>query len=455
MTAIVGNAFRKYNADSFINSFEDNNVYLMIGKKDEWASTGAGQYAGSGFSDTSIPTPIDTTQAPYIHHNDMIAAKLIGTSDVSHVLKRVDWTSGTVYEEYDHLTDDIIDQDFFVFTSAYRVYKCISNYDRAASTVEPTGTSSAIIETADNYRWKFMYQIPVADILKFVTTDWVSMKYLSADDGSTQWDVQQAAVDGALEHIDVTAGGTSYIDNTGTAQDGSATSITLESGASAVDDTYNTMSVWITSGTGANQLRTITDYNGTTKVATVATWTTNPDTTSVYEVMPSVSITTLEGSSAKARVSSIDSVTGAIEEVTMKEVGTGYRSGTAVITGGAGSGCTLEPRFGPPGGHGKNVVSELGGAFVMMNSRLIGADGSGDFPVGDDFRKVILIANPTASNVAATASTYYGPQWGDPSVGESLGELDEDSGEIIYVEYRAPINRVADQTEDIKIVAEF
>ena len=56
MTAIVGNAFRKYNADSFIDSFSTNNVYLMIGKKDEWASTSPGQYAGSGFSDTSIPS---------------------------------------------------------------------------------------------------------------------------------------------------------------------------------------------------------------------------------------------------------------------------------------------------------------------------------------------------------------------------------------------------------------
>jgi len=453
MTAIVGNAFRKYNADSFINSFEDNNVYLMIGKKDEWASTGAGQYAGSGFSDTSIPTPIDTTQAPYIHHNDMIAAKLIGTSDVSHVLKRVDWTSGTVYEEYDHLTDDIIDKDFFVFTSAYRVYKCISNYGGTASTFEPHDTSTDIIETEDKYRWKFMYQIPVADILKFVTTDWVPMKYLKEDDGSNQWLVQQAAIDGALEHIDVTAGGTSYIENAGAAQDGSATSITLASGASINHDEYNTMSVWITSGTGATQLRTITDYDGTSKVAIVdEPWTTNPVTGSVYEVMPSVNINTLEGSSARARVSKIEA--GVIKQVSMVTVGAGYRSGTAVITGGAGSGCTLEPRFSPPGGHGKNVVSELGGAFVMMNSRLIGADGSGDFPVGDDFRKVILIANPTVNNVLASASTYYGPQGeGDP--GEGAGELDEDSGEIIYVEYRAPINRVADQTEDIKIVAEF
>ena len=180
MTAIVGNAFRKYNADSFIGSFATNKVYLMIGKNDAWASTGAGQYAGSGFSDTTIPTPIDTTQAPYIHHNDMIAAKLIGSTDVSHVVKRTNWTTGTVYAEYDHLTDDIIDTTFFVFTSAYRVYKCISNYGGANSTVEPTGTSTSIIETADHYRWKYMFEVPQADILKFVTSDWVPMKYLSS-----------------------------------------------------------------------------------------------------------------------------------------------------------------------------------------------------------------------------------------------------------------------------------
>jgi hypothetical protein len=414
----------------------------MIGKNDAWASTGTGQYAGTGYSDTAIPTPVDTTVAPYIHHNDMIAAKLISSTDVSHVLKRVNWTTGTVYTEYDHLQDDIIDQTFFVLTTAYRVYKCISNYDGAVSTVEPTGTSTSIIETSDNYKWKFMYEVPQADILKFITSDWISMKS-PATIGTTQETVEAAAVDGALEHIDVTVGGTGYINNTGTAQAGTSTTITLASGASVTDDIYNTMSVYITSGTGSGQLRTITDYVGTTKVATVATWGTNPDATSVYEVMPSLTITTSEGSSATARVSSM--TTGVIKKVSMVTVGTGYRSGTVTVTGGSGSGCTLEPRFGPPGGHGKNVVSELGGAFVMMNTRLVGADGSGDFVVGDDFRKVILIVNPKAGGVAATASTYSGV----------LNELDDDSGDIIYVEYRAPINRASDQTEDIKIVVEF
>tara|TARA_B100000959_G_scaffold285372_1_gene359937 strand:+ start:683 stop:2008 length:1326 start_codon:yes stop_codon:yes gene_type:complete len=441
MPAIITNAFRTYNADNFISSFSTNKMYLMIGKADSWSGVSAGQYTEGSPSDTAIPTPIDTTVAPFIHHNDMIAAKLINTSDVSHVVKRTDWTSGTVYTEYNHLQDDQIDQTFFVMTDQYNIYKCISNYGGIASTVKPTGQSAAIIETSDNYRWKFMYEVQQADVLKYVTTDWIPIKYLTSNDGTAQWTVQQAAVDGALEHIDVTAGGTGYTNtHTGTAQAGAATTITLAATASVTDDVYNSMTVYISSGTGSGQIKVITDYVGSTKVATVSAWTTQPDTTSVYEIMPAVAITTTEGTGAAARCSSV--VGGIIKKIAMTAVGTGYRSGTATLTGGGGTGCTLEPRIGPKNGHGKNPKTELGGAYVMMNVRLVGTEG-GDFVVGDDFRKVVLIANPNVSGSAATASTYSG------------AEMDDDSGEQIYIEYRAPINRASDQTEDVKLVVEF
>ena len=442
MPAIITNAFRTYNADNFIGSFATNKVYLMIGKADSWSGASAGQYSESSPSDTAIPTPKDTTVAPYIHHNDMIAAKLINASDVSHVVKRTDWTSGTVYTEYDHNQDDQIDQTFFVMTDQYNVYKCISNYGGVVSTVKPTGQSSSIIETSDNYRWKFMYEVQQADVLKYVTTDWIPIKYLTTNDGTAQWTVQQAAIDGALEHIDVTAGGTGYVNtNTGTAQTGStSTTIKLASTASATDDIYNSMTVYISSGTGSGQIKVITDYVGSTKVATVSAWTTTPDATSVYEVMPAVSITTTEGTGATARCSSI--IGGVVKKIAMTAVGLGYRQATATITGGGGSNCVLEPRIGPKGGHGKNPKTELGGAYVMMNVRLTGTEG-GDFVVGDDFRKVVLITNPNASGAAATATTY------------SANEMDDDSGEQIYVEFRAPINRASDQTEDVKLVVEF
>jgi hypothetical protein len=74
--------------------------------------------------------------------------------------------------------------------------------------------------------------------------------------------------------------------NEGLAQGGTATSITLNTLASAVDETYTNQTVFIVSGTGQDQARTVTAYNGTTKVATVETWQTNPDATSVYIMLP-------------------------------------------------------------------------------------------------------------------------------------------------------------------------
>jgi hypothetical protein len=77
-----------------------------------------------------------------------------------------------------------------------------------------------------------------------------------------------------------------FSDDSGTAQAGAAGTITLRSGAVATDDYYNGAVVNIYSGTGAGQSRRITDYNGTTKVATVdSNWATNPDNTSTYFVI--------------------------------------------------------------------------------------------------------------------------------------------------------------------------
>lgn len=48
-----------------------------------------------------------------------------------------------------------------------------------------------------------------------------------------------------------------------------STTVTLDAGASAVDDYYNGMALRMTSGASANKGTVITDYNGTTKVATI------------------------------------------------------------------------------------------------------------------------------------------------------------------------------------------
>lgn len=39
--------------------------------------------------------------------------------------------------------------------------------------------------------------------------------------------------------------------------------------------------------------------------------------------------------------------------------------------------------------------------------------------------------------------------------GYSSPEIDHDSGDVVYVENRAPITRAADQTENVKLIIEF
>jgi hypothetical protein len=62
------------------------------------------------------------------------------------------------------------------------------------------------------------------------------------------------------------------------------TSVTLYIDAETDDDYYNGLIIGIIEGAGAGQMRTITDYDGTTKTATVDTWDTNPDATSRYTI---------------------------------------------------------------------------------------------------------------------------------------------------------------------------
>jgi len=77
---------------------------------------------------------------------------------------------------------------------------------------------------------------------------------------------------------------------TGTAQAGSAGSITLAAGASATNDIYNGMIITITGGTGSGGVGVITDYVGSTKVATVqkSTATFTPGASSTYSIAANV-----------------------------------------------------------------------------------------------------------------------------------------------------------------------
>lgn len=73
----------------------------------------------------------------------------------------------------------------------------------------------------------------------------------------------------------------------GTLQGATAGTITLDSGASANDGTYDGQICYIKSGTGLRQSRLILSYVGATKVATLnRNWVTTPNSASKYQLIP-------------------------------------------------------------------------------------------------------------------------------------------------------------------------
>ena len=103
----------------------------------------------------------------------------------------------------------------------------------------------------------------------------------------TDFDLEAAAIASADLVADIITGLAPEV-RYNTAQAGAATTITLDTGANATDDYYNGTLILILGGTGSStppQTRVIIDYDGTTKVATVAAWTVEPDATSVFLVL--------------------------------------------------------------------------------------------------------------------------------------------------------------------------
>ena len=99
-------------------------------------------------------------------------------------------------------------------------------------------------------------------------------------------------------------------------------------------------------------------------------------------------------------------ITGAntIDRIILDAPGSNYTYANLVIQGGGGANATARAIVSPINGHGSDVLTELGARYVMINTRLNYAEGGGDFPVVNDYRRIGIVKNPT-SNATSTIAT--------------------------------------------------
>ena len=130
-----------------------------------------------------------------------------------------------------------------------------------------------------------------------------------------------------------------------------------------------------------------------------------------------------DGSGAKVKVTT--SAGGVINTVSMEAIGSGYTYGNVRLVSGntytdaalttpatvaANAVSAIEVVISPEGGHGADLANEFFAKRVMTNIRLTYAEGSGDFPVDNDFRRIGIIQDPYnyGTTTVATASTLRG-----------------------------------------------
>ena len=203
----------------------------------------------------------------------------------------------------------------------------------------------------------------------------------------------------ATSTFDVVASVRSLVSDEGTAQAGDATTITLATTASTINDVYNGSLVTIQAGTGSGQTREILDYVGATRVATISVgatdWAVAPDSTSIYAVIPN-STTATDELSVPSAAENAAAVTAVLSSPFIKnEAFPGFcfemvnaldhvseMPGLTVtaqrsIDGGAYAACTNAPTGVANGTYAIDLsADDLNGDFITLRFTATGADAT-------------------------------------------------------------------------------
>ena len=351
------------------------------GGSDTGATAVSGVYR---YADENVPPlPLDNQTEKVSLYDEIIAAKRITDAFARTVVRRYNWDlvanpkfdmwkpdysdtpggGGQIGKATATGATSIADAKFYVMNSAYEVFKCLYNGENPSNstgqnaTEEPTvaganydaATGLYTETTGAGYIWKYMYTIPTDDVLKFLSSDFMPI-VLPGDTSRTN--VVSAAVAGACD--------VALIEDTGAGLPASQTLYTSIKG----DGTGGVVQ-FVTNGAGGITSAAIQARGSGYTYANVLLGNGN----------------LFSDAGLTSAVATASGATGAIEVV-----------------------------LPPLGGHGWDHETELNGKRVMTNIRLTYSEGSGDFPVDNDFRRIGIVADPYnwGTTSFATADTLSG-----------------------------------------------
>lgn len=414
-TAIVTKKYRTNMAGQLIDSLISTNYYMFLGKSNPFTETND----GTGISDNNPPLPEDDITSEYYYWDDMVAAKKLNSTDVSYVVPRRDYIIGNSYDMYDHDigannlsssgADSLWTSTFYFITSEYRVYKVLSNNGGIAVTAsEPTSESSSPFQTADGYVLKYLFTLNSAEIDKFLDPYFMPV--------STTANTAESA--GQIDVVKINNSGTNYVpnktyyvpiygDGTGTSLSLSTT-LTNSSTTVTVSDTSSLLVGMSVSGTGIQADTAIASITNSTTFELSKNATATSTESLLYQFDHAILKVEIGGSGGV-----VDFGLGS-SQTQLYSKGSGYTFGTVQLSdytkvytdpnlqnnpleaefrASAGIDADIKVVIGPSGGHGSNLIEELGASFVTFSGKFQQNEAN-DFSTANDFRRVGIMVNP-------------------------------------------------------------
>lgn len=412
MTAIITNQFRLQNlqyAKRDIDAGVDR-YYLAIGRSQDW-------------SNESVPP------TPNIDYEDEISARLTMQSmkeitNIAYCAPRYNWVNGNTYVAYDDNNPTQSGLQYYVLnTSTFNVYICL-RAGSGPSTIEPTGVDDggsgleadrgSVTPTAgsDGYVWKFLYTISAADANKYLTTDFMPV--------FRDTNVAANATLGQIWDYNIVSGGAGY---------DTAPTVTIEgngSGATAIATISGgaITAINVTAvGSGYTYARVVLS-GGTPETTAVIAPVLGP--VSLGREVAGINVTnggtgytngslslSIDGDGFGATATATVSI-GVIQAgptgPTINTAGYNYTNATITpneVTAGTPATFALQ-LSGQKGGFGYDPVVDLQANYLMFNIVLDGAEGSGDFVPGINYRQLMILKNPldrSSPQVPFTQST--------------------------------------------------
>ncbi len=345
MAAIITDQLRILNAGNFVSGIQTttNTYYAFIGLPN------ATDYQSTWDSDP--PSPKDNLDQSNDYWDTMIALKKINASDVSRVVRKNSWESGTTYDMWRNDINrdnpskpsgsfDIYDSNYYVINSDFRVYICLfnnanpeNNFNGGPSLDEPTFTDlepRSAGSSGDGYIWKYLYTIKPSQVIKFDSTDYMPVP--------NDWET----------------------------------------------DTENTA------------VRQNASTSGFIKVITIRDRGVGLGTARTYTNVP------VQGDGTGATATVVINNDAKVETIAVSNGGSDYTFGTVNLEAGGVPTGTTAPVFNviipPQGGHGANIYKELGAFNVLTYARFENDSANPDFITGNDYARIGLVENPLANN---------------------------------------------------------